>query len=265
MRSFQREVLGYYRRNCRDLPWRKTRDPYCIVVSEIMLQQTQVPRVIAKYDGFIRKFPTTESLARAPLRSILAAWQGLGYNRRALFLQKFARQVLERFKGTIPDQRRLLSTVPGIGDATAGSICAFAFGQPVVFIETNIRSVFIHHFFKDKEGVSDRELLPLVEEALYRKDPRTWYSALMDYGVHLKATRANPSRKSSHYVRQSRFQGSDRQIRGRILALLVKRPLAPAALFDAVAADRRRIQKLINVLLEEGFLTRRNGLLGIAR
>ncbi len=222
VRSFQRIVYNYYRTHGRELPWRKTNNPYEILISEVMLQQTQVHRVIEKYGEFLRAFPDIHCLARAPLREILNAWQGLGYNRRALALKKAAEQVLSHFSGRIPSDVDSLASLPGIGNATACAIGAFAFNQPTVFIETNIRTVFIHHFFSNRNSVRDAHILPLVAQTLDHGDPRTWYHALMDYGAALKRRYGNSNTKSAHYRRQGRFEGSNRQIRGTILRALVR-------------------------------------------
>jgi len=247
------------------MPWRDTTDPYRILVSEVMLQQTQVSRVLEKYVQFIRAFPTIRSLSKAKLSRILEVWQGLGYNRRALLLQKLAKKVVADYAGRIPSDRAVLKTLPGIGDATAGSLCAFAFDQPVVFIETNIRSVFIHHFFKPGVTVGDRQILPLVGKTLDTRHPREWYYALMDYGVYLKRIMPNPSRKSEHYSRQSRFEGSDRQIRGRLLrALLRTSPLSLRQLSAGAGGDTGRYIKIVDRLCADGLITKRGGLCSIA-
>jgi A/G-specific adenine glycosylase len=221
IKEFQKAVLGYYRDHGRDLAWRETTDPYHILVSEIMLQQTQVERVSVKFPAFIGRFPDFGSLAEAPLPDVLLAWQGMGYNRRALSLQKCARRVVEEHDGTLPQDPEVLATFPGIGRATAASICAFAFNMPVVFIETNIRRVFIHYFFGNAKTVDDTEILPWVKKTLYEKDPRTWYNALMDLGTDLKMSVGNPNRRSRHYTKQAAFEGSDRKIRGSILRILL--------------------------------------------
>jgi A/G-specific adenine glycosylase len=222
IREFREEVYGYYRSYGRDLPWRNTGDPYRILVSEIMLQQTQVARVIAKYERFIRAFPDIESVACAPLRDILTLWQGLGYNRRALALKRAAQVVVAHYGGRIPSSIESLEALPGIGGVTAHAICVFAFSQPTVFVETNIRTVFIHHFFENGSDVKDKEILPLVAQTLDPENPRIWYYALMDYGVALKKRHGNPSRRSAHHQRQSPFEGSTRQIRDMILQALLK-------------------------------------------
>ena len=213
--AFQRMVLSHYEQYGREMAWRNTTDPYQILVSEIMLQQTQVERVTTKFPEFIRAFPDFASLAVAPLANVLTVWQGLGYNRRAIALQKCAIRVMNEYEGSLPVDVDILATFPGIGRATASSIAAFAFNMPVVFIETNVRRVFIHFFFTDTDTVSDAEILPLVKKALYRENPRVWYWALMDLGSALKKTIPNPNRRSVHYTKQSPFEGSDRKIRGQ--------------------------------------------------
>lgn len=222
IRKFRKTVYRHWKKYGRDLPWRKTDNPYNIIVSEIMLQQTQVARVVTKYEEFITAFPDIESLARAPFHQVLTLWHGLGYNRRALSLKKMAEEVMTLHNGRIPDNVSLLKTLPGIGNATAHAVCAFAFNQPVIFIETNIRTVFIHHFFRTKDEVTDGDIGPLLSQTLDSKNPRLWYNALMDYGTALKKRHPNPGRQSVHYKRQSPFEGSRRQVRGAILSTLVE-------------------------------------------
>lgn len=187
-----------------------------------MLQQTQTYRVEPKFLQFIGLFPTLESLAAASLANVLGAWQGLGYNRRAKFLHMAAQEIVVKHGGKVPEKPEHLEKLPGIGYATACSIAAFAYRVPTVFIETNIRAVFINFFFPDQEGIHDKQLMPLVAQAVEGEDPRQWYYALMDYGVMLKKTQKNPSRQSKHHVVQSKFEGSDRQIRGAIIRILVQ-------------------------------------------
>ena len=225
VRQFRGIIYRHYRAHKRAMPWRQTKNPYHILVSEIMLQQTQVDRVMGKYGEFLAKFPDFETLARAPWPEVLAIWQGLGYNRRALALKRLAQGVMENWGGTLPTSAEDLRSLPGIGPATAGALLAFAFAQPVAFIETNIRRVFLHFFFADREGVTDREILPLVEETLDRKRVRDWYYALMDYGAELKGSFPNPNRRSAHYARQSPFAGSNREVRGFILKKLLEEPV----------------------------------------
>ena len=253
--EFRQMVLDYYSHHGRPMPWRDTTDPYKILVSEIMLQQTQVERVLVKYPAFLSAFPDFTSLAQAPLADILTVWQGMGYNRRAIYLQKCAQRAVNEYNGILPADVETLATFPGIGRATASSICAFAFDLPVVFIETNIRRVFIHFFFSDADTVNDAKILPLVDKALYKENPRIWYWALMDIGTALKKTIENPNRKSAHYTKQVPFEGSDRRIRGRIIALLLA---TPNLTVDEIAArfteDPDRILRIVKALENEGFI-----------
>jgi len=254
---FRKMVLSYYAEHGRDLAWRRTRDPYRILVSEIMLQQTQVERVQEKYPAFIASFPDFPSLAGAPLPEVLAVWQGMGYNRRAISLKKCALRVVGEYDGALPQDAEILETFPGIGRATAASICAFAFNMPVVFIETNIRRVFIHFFFGDRDGVDDSEILPVARLALYGEDPRTWYNALMDLGAALKKTTENPNRRSRHYTKQAAFEGSDRKIRGHILRLLLaEKQLTIKDLAGKCREDPARIARILDGLEAEGFIAR---------
>jgi len=255
IRSFQDLVRDHYHRAGRSFPWRETADPYRIMVSELMLQQTQTSRVVEKYVRFVDTLPDVFTLADAPVSEVLSLWQGLGYNRRALYLKSAAAVIVHDFGGTIPKDEKSLLSLPGVGPATAGAIRAFAYGEPAVFIETNIRAVFIHHFFEKRDAVSDREVLPLVEATLDRKNPRTWYWGLMDYGVHLKEAAGNPARRSAHHAIQSPFRGSDREIRGAVLALLVKQETVTKG--DVLArfpGETERVGRIVADLQREGFL-----------
>jgi A/G-specific adenine glycosylase len=250
--AFRELIWEYYESHGRVLPWRLTRNPYHIFVSEVMLQQTQVERVLAKYEPFIRLFPDFGTLATCPLDVLLRAWQGMGYNRRALFLKKAAIAVTDDFSGSLPSS---LESLPGIGPATAASIAAFAFNAAAPFIETNIRTVFIHFFFRNREQVNDREILPLVAETLDRDDPRSWYYALMDYGTMLKKKGQKAHRKSAGYRKQTPFEGSDRQVRGAILRLLVEgKALPEAALIDLAQAPGEKVRSNLAGLMKEGFI-----------
>jgi A/G-specific adenine glycosylase len=258
IRRFQQRIYDHYRKNGRVLPWRRTHDPYKILLSELMLQQTQVKRVFEKYKEFLRRFPTIQSVARAPLRAIFEQWQGLGYNRRALALKKLAVIIVDRYGGRIPREIEVLKALPGVGAATAGAVCAFALDKPVVFIETNIRSVFIHFFFRDRGEVKDSEIFPLVEQTLDAKRPRDWYYALMDYGASLKEKLPNPGRRSAHYTRQSPFEGSLRQVRGMILRTLVKQPvISEPALVKAINRDAVMVRQALKRLRTEGFIVKK--------
>ena len=266
--AFRKSVYDVYREQRRDLPWRRTRDPYKILVSEFMLQQTQVSRVEEKYPPFLERFPDIESLADAAPGEVLALWQGLGYNRRALALHRTARIVVDEHGGIIPDTGDLLLTLPGIGPATAGALQAFALDRPVVFIETNIRRVYIHAFFPGRESVTDTEILPLVEATVDSNGPREWYYALMDYGSALAKEVSNPNLRSAHYSRQSPFEGSDRQIRGQILRILLDvGSLTTDELLERLSVEtveRNTMVAILSRLEQEGFLVRENGLVSIA-
>jgi A/G-specific adenine glycosylase len=256
-KAFQRTIYAYYKKSGRVLPWRSTRDPYRILVSEVMLQQTQVARVLPKYAAFIDHFPSVKVLARARFSAVLSVWQGLGYNRRALYLHQLSKKVIQNHHGSLPRAAKELQSLPGIGPTTAASILAFAFNTPVVFIETNIRSVYLHFFFPGKSGISDHQLLPLIEQTLDRKNSREWYWALFDYGVMLKAGHPNPSRASKHYVLQSPYQGSRRQARAVILRAVLQSPgITQIALRPMIP---NRYIDIIQTLVKEGFIFEKNG------
>lgn len=223
-KAFQKIVADYYRTSGRhDLPWKKTKDPYKILVSEIMLQQTQVERVLPKYTEFIKEWPTAKRLAAAPLSEVLKAWQGLGYNRRAKLLHECAKMIVSEYGGTWPREYDELKKLPGIGPYTAGAVMAFAFNRAAPIIETNIRTAYLHHFFVSKTDVSESDLMKLIEKTLDHDNPREWYYALMDYGSHLKKTVGNLNKQAKSYQKQSAFKGSDREIRGAIIRALAEK------------------------------------------
>jgi A/G-specific adenine glycosylase len=222
-----------------------------------MLQQTQTERVLLKYDPFITRFPDFQTLSRAGLKEVLAAWQGLGYNRRAINLKETAEEIISRYSGKVPESTEELIQLPGIGKATAGAILAFVFNKPSVFIETNIRRVFIHFFFQDKKDIQDKEIMPLVEKTFDHENPRYWYYALMDYGALLKKQGSNPNRKSAHYSRQAPFEGSNRQARGAILRhLLNNGTMEEYELITLLGITPLRGEKIISDLEKDGFLYR---------
>jgi A/G-specific adenine glycosylase len=263
--EFRETILSHYRgHGRRGLPWRRTKDPYRILVSEFMLQQTQVARVAEKFEPFIERFPDFVSLARAPLRDVLLAWSGLGYNRRALYLRETARIVVSRFDGRLPRRLDDLRALPGIGEATAAEIMNFAFNEPRAFIETNVRAVYIHHFFPGRKKVADAEILPFVERTIDAKNPRRWFYALMDYGVMLKKSRPDPSRRSAHHARQTRFEGSDRQARGRVVRSLAERGMSEKELAKSTGLSVARIRKIVPGLVRDKLVARRGEKLGIA-
>lgn len=270
VKAFQAQIWAFYDVSGRhNLPWRKTKNPYKIMVSEVMLQQTQVSRVLEKYPEFLKAFPDIKTLAKAPLSEVLKVWQGMGYNRRGLALKRMAEKVVTEYKGKIPHERHELESLPGVGPYTAGAVRAFAFSEPEIFIETNIRRIFIHHFFslgcpvpklgtplgnRTPKLVSDKEIMPLVEATLDTKNPREWYWALMDYGSHLpKVTKTNSNTQSKHYVRQSTFKGSIRELRGKILRELGKGPKTLITL-KRLCDNDTRTKEALDALTKDGLI-----------
>jgi A/G-specific adenine glycosylase len=256
---FLEALWGYYDKSSRDeLPWRQiepdgTFDPYKILVSEFMLQQTQVSRVVPKFQAFMSEFPTTQQLSGASLGAVLRQWSGLGYNRRAQYLHAAATYIVGF--GYFPEKETELTVCKGIGENTARAILCYAFNQPQIFIETNVRTVYLHHYFKDGQSVPDKALLPILEKTIDRTRPREFYWALMDYGTYLKQTVGNVARASSGYKKQSTFIGSKRKIRGEILALLIQKSLTKQALQKHIADDR--LEDVLSDLLAEGLVLKK--------
>lgn len=223
IQTFQHTIKQFYQANKRSFPWRaQSNTPYHILVSEIMLQQTQTDRVVPKYKIFVRHFPNFKQLSKATLAEVITHWQGLGYNRRAQNLHQCAQVVVKKYNSRLPREAEQLIKLPGIGLYTAAAIQAFAFNIPSVVIETNIRTVFLHHFFANKKNIPDSDLFPLIQQTLDTTNPREWYAALMDYGSYVKKTVGNLSRNSKQYTKQSTFKGSNRQARGSILKCLTE-------------------------------------------
>ncbi len=250
----------------RDLPWRNVEDPYAVMVSEIMLQQTQVARVEKYWKRFMALFPTLDALASAETSLVLEMWQGLGYNRRALALKRTAEICSREFNGTLPESQEELLSLPGIGKATAGGIMAFAYQKPSMYLETNVRTVFIHELFPGREKVSDKELEPLVWRTCSKEDPRGWYYALLDYGSYLKSMIPNPSRRSKHHTKQSKFEGSRRQKRAELVRfVLAQREASFRELVSALsdfekkqgrkAPDADLVRSIASDLVAEGFFS----------
>ncbi|MDO4401061.1 MAG: adenine glycosylase [Coriobacteriia bacterium] len=251
----------------RELPWRGIDDDYGVLVSEVMLQQTQVKRVIGYWERFMGMFPTIDALAAADNALVLELWQGLGYNRRALMLKKCAEECAASHDGALPRSYAELIALPGIGPSTAAGVLAFARNEPCVYLETNVRSVFLHHFFPDAPKVPDKHIIPLVERTCPKEDVRGWYYALLDYGAYLKSIMPNPSRRSAAYSRQSRFEGSRRQKRAHIVRIVLANPgIMLQGILDALedierkegrpGVDEREVASIIDDLVSEGFFTR---------
>lgn len=257
---FRRLVRQYFKSSGRVFPWRETRDPYQILVSEVMLQQTQTDRVLPKYLHFLRLFPRCDVLAQAPLAEVLSAWQGLGYYRRALHLHAAARAVVAEWDGKFPAQVAQLRQLPGVGPYTAAAVAVFAFGAVVPMIETNIRTVYLYTFFPARTKVSDAEILTRIEQTLDRRNPREWFYALMDLGVELKRQRKEINQRSKHYVRQTTFEGSHRQVRAAVLRIISEqRWIACAELQGRVRSQPERIVQALRELEQEGFVRLVNG------
>lgn len=237
----------------RDMPWRQDTRPYYVLVSELMLQQTQVDRVIPKFQQFITAFPDENSLARASLADVLKLWQGLGYNRRAKFLHEAAKAIVTR--GSFPDTFDDLIKLPGVGKNTAGAILAYSFNHPSIFIETNIRTVYIHHFFADDFDVDDKLIIQKLEDTIDREHPREFYWTLMDYGSSLKRHGVRNIGQSKHYKKQSRLKGSVREVRGQIIASLADRDYSEATLREQLHADAR-FERALNGLIKDKLVTK---------
>lgn len=242
--SLRRKIRGWYHRHAPRLPWRETANPYHIFISEVMLQQTQISRVLIKYPEFIKTFPTIQSLARAPLSCILSAWHGMGYNRRGLYLQQSAQIILREHKGNIPKDISALDMLPGIGSYSAGAIACFAYGICEPFIETNIRRVIIHEFFPRKKKVPDAEILQTLRDTQPLRKQREWYWALMDYGREGLKNVPNANRRSIHYVKQSKFEGSPRYVRAKIISYLLENKKATAEELHASLKENAHLSHL---------------------
>jgi A/G-specific adenine glycosylase len=256
IQRFRRAICSYYWSHGRELPWRSTTDPYCILVSEFMLQQTRVERVGEYYPRFIERFPDFTSLGSATLPEVLRQWRGLGYNRRARALRDTAWRVSEEYDGNLPSDEQILLSFPGIGHATAGAIRAFAFNQPAVFLETNIRTVYIFFFLHQQTEVTDRDILPLLEATIPPQRIRDWYYALMDYGVLVKKYIGNLNRQMRSYRPPPLFAGSDRQIRGRILSLLMECPhRIEEEIRELLDISPSHLNSLLTAMEKEGLLT----------
>lgn len=254
IKAFQQFIFSFYHRNKRAFPFRENITPYGVVVSEIMLQQTQTNRVSKKFIEFINTFPDFSSLARAPNEKLLSVWQGLGYNRRVLALKEIANIIMNKFNGELPKDVKSLEALPQIGYNTASSILAFAYNIPTSFIETNIRRVFIYFFFPGRSKVSDKEIIEIVKTTIDEDNPREWYYALMDFGVMLKKKYPELNKRSVHYRKQAKFDGSTRQLRGKILKLLLKRPHSKQELINILKSEEKKIMKILQTLVKEGFI-----------
>ena len=225
-----------------------------------MLQQTQVPRVIEKYKEFLKKFPNVHALAKASLADVLKVWSGLGYNRRGKYLHDTAKEIVA--VGNI--REALASSLPGVGPYTRAAVRVFAFNEPDILIETNIRAAYIHHFYPFRTRrvlnglVSDKKILPLAQKAAEGQDPREWHWALMDYGAYLKRSGVRNNSRSAHYTKQSKFEGSLRQVRGEILRELHKGPVNPMR-SDLIGFGKEKVKKALVGLKRDGLIVKEKG------
>lgn len=264
--AFKELILSFYSEHGRPFAWRETSEPYPILVSEVMLQQTQTSRVVPKYETFLSEWPSFSSLAEASTEALLSVWKGLGYNRRALNLRRSARMT-EEWGWTIPNERELIESLPGVGKATSAAIRSFCFGEKSVYLETNIRRVLLTCFYPEEEEVKDKELEALLHElSLINEDMKRWYYALMDYGVLLKALFPNANKRSAHYTKQKKFENSNRQIRGQLIHLLTDTGSKHLlAIYDLLSHfEDERILNSLEQLQQEGFVQEKEGVYKIS-
>lgn len=248
----------------REMPWREDTRPYYVLVSELMLQQTQVERVVPKFNAFIAAFPNEKALAAASLADVLKLWSGLGYNRRAKFLHEAAKKIMQDFNGKFPQTKEGLLSLPGVGINTVGAILTYAFNKPVPFTETNVRTVFFHHFFEGGEKVDDKEIMVLLGEVIDREHPREFYWALMDYGTFLKKNGAGEIQRSKHYKKQSALKGSVREVRGQIVRVLAVGDETVEALKVKLLADER-FELALGGLIKDGLVQQKAALLHLTK
>jgi A/G-specific adenine glycosylase len=298
--DFQEFIFQKGHEHSRDMPWRRDTRPYYVLVSELMLQQTQVERVIPKFEAFVAAFPDEKTLARAPLADVLTLWSGLGYNRRAKFLHDAAKEIVRL--GTFPTAAPELMTLPGVGKNTAGAIMAYAYNQPSYFIETNVRTVYIHHFFADADLVDDKKIMALLQKTVPTGEgkeqperrihsapgamngvpaksvsrggvgktvglsygPKAFYWALMDYGSWLKRQGVVRNSRSAHYKKQSPLVGSVREVRGAIIKQLASGDMTEAKLRRTVVADDR-FEPALSGLVRDGLVMRTGELLHLTK
>jgi A/G-specific adenine glycosylase len=263
--EFKGIISSYFEEKGRSFPWRTDTRPWGVLVSEFMLQQTQTEQVIPYWERWMRLWPAPEDLNKVSLEDALREWSGLGYNHRGRYVKDCARIITKKYGGKVPETPAELLSLPGIGAYTAGAVACFAYNHPGVFIETNIRASVLHFFFQGQNGVKDREIYPILEEALDRENPRRWYWALMDYGAALKRLTRNPGRRSARYSRQSSFKGSFRQIRGGLVKALVSRgPASAEELLEHTGFEREDLYRALAVLEKETMIAETGGIYRIS-
>lgn len=268
-KEFNRTLFLWHKKNYRPMEWRDTKNPYRILVSEIMLQQTQVARVKEKYAEFVKKFPTVQILANAPLGDVLRAWSGLGYNRRAKYLHHCAKEVVEKHQGKFPSSYEELVKLPGIGRSTAGALLAFAFDEDTPMIDTNIRRILVRTFFNGKNVPSDKELYAFASSLIPKGKGRVWNYAMLDLGATTCTARNHADDcpintlhgKVSDFVYkkpQKKFAGSERFYRGKLLKHLAQQTSLTSAQVAKVLADYPHDRAvLLKKMAGEGMIVKR--------
>ncbi len=264
-KRFQEEILTWYNEHQRDLPWRHTRDPYRILISEVMSQQTQISRVVTKYTEWLVRFPTVVVLADAPVSEVLKYWSGLGYNRRALNLKKTAEKIVNEYDGTFPDNERELLKLPGIGPYTARAILCFAFNKQVAVVDTNVRKVILTQIIdrsnvlrlsdsSEKTSLSERDMEEIAQKLLPHGKAYEWNQALMDYSS------AVLKKEKMQIPKQSKFIGSHRYYRSKVLRVLLDKKkvnvdkIGELIKKEYTIAEEEWLSKLLNELAKEGFI-----------
>ncbi|HLD43204.1 MAG TPA: Fe-S cluster assembly protein HesB [Candidatus Nanoarchaeia archaeon] len=250
IKRVQNKILGHYAKLGRDFPWRKTKDPYKILVSEVMLQQTQTERVVPKYSAFVERYPNVFALSKANDRELLLLWSGLGYNRRAISLKRACQEIVERFGGEFPKNEADLRSLPGIGPYTSRAVLAFAFNKAVPVVDTNIRRILIHEFGLD-ERISFMELEKIAKELIPKGKSRIWHNALMDYGAMVATARKTGV---SSLGKQGKFEGSRRWYRSQIVKMALKGNLRTQDVSKQLKTPLRFIRELCLELSEEGLI-----------
>ncbi len=258
--SFQMMIFAWWKKNQRDLPWRHTRDPYKILVSEVMLQQTQVTRVVSKYKEFLRQFPDIDTLANASPAQVLRAWKGMGYNRRALYLHKAAQIVGQEYHGKFPKDEKLLTKLPGLGKYTARALLVFAYKQDISLVDTNIRQIIAHFFFSDKPQ-KESIIQDVADQLLPKGKAWEWHQALMDYGaLRLARARSGQAFGNKALQRQKPFKDSNRFYRGRIIDRLREGEISEKKFLNELEKTYTKpgafLRSIIASLVKDGLMQR---------
>jgi A/G-specific adenine glycosylase len=254
IRRFQKKIFSFYEKNKRDLPWRKTADPYKILLSEFMLQQTQVTRVVFYYNKWLRKWPTIHALASASLPEVLEMWMGMGYNTRAVNLHRTARKIIADFHGDVLQAMKQYKELPGIGRYTSQAVQIFSTNADLVTVDTNIRRILISEFSLPSK-MPDKLLWSMAEQCLPLGKSRDWHNALMDYGsLHLTAKKTGIKPKT----RQTHFEGSNRQIRAKILRCLLQKTMSLSELEKTIKIEQKRLRPILEKMMDENIIIKRN-------